>query len=138
MVFLFVAAIFAGCAQNGGITYPVVLLNSSQNTMTLNLSALGTPQTITVAATNGSSSTVYTATPGSGCAGVATITGNTTATTSTGASASFTVLGLTIAPAGTCTVGIASSVTATAATLNINTGSVPTAAPTSIGITGKH
>lgn len=137
-IFIFIAAVFAGCAQQGTITTPVVLLNNSLNTMTLNLPSLGTQQTVTVAATNGDNSTVYTATPSSGCTGVATITGSTTATTATGTAAKFTIVGLTIAPDGTCTVGITSSVAATAASLDINTSAVPTAAPTSIGVTGKH
>lgn len=138
LFFLFAAAVCAGCGQQGTISTPVVLLNNSLNTMTLNLSSLGTQQTVTVAATNGNSSTVYTAAPSSGCTGVATITGSTTATTATGTGAKFTVIGLTIAPDGTCTVAITSSTNATAASLDLNTSSVPTAAPTSIGVTGKH
>ncbi|GEM_PF-3898225 len=134
----FVAAAFiVGCGPSSvgpGIS-PSVMANG-KNSTTLAFTALGSgaPMTITVTQAIASSGTVFTATPSSGCASVANIAGSASATTANGPMGTFTVTGLTVQPAGTCTIAISSSSGGTSATVTVDTSGVPTVSPTGISI----
>ena len=94
----------------------------SQN-LTLTFTALGAgaAQTVTVNQAPATGSTVFTAGTGGGCAGVASIAGSTTASTSAGPTGSFVVTPIAIAPAGVCTFSISSSIQGKSATITVDT-----------------
>ena len=85
--------------------------SSGSASLGLFFTALGASgsQVVTVAQQSAPPGSIFTAVPSAGCAGVAGITGTSSATTSPAPSSSFTVTAIGVAPAGTCVFQITSS-----------------------------
>ena len=126
-----VALLVAGCNQSYPVNQAVqlntsgsILLNQGYGDVTLTFTSF-TPTTVTVNQPPATGSTVYTATPAAACTGVATVAGGgpgATATTTMGPTGSFIVTPVAIAPAGTCTISVTSSITPSrAATITVDT-----------------
>jgi hypothetical protein len=125
-----VATLISGCGQY----YPVnnnvqlntsnsILLNSGTSNVTLTFTALGASaaQTVTVNQPPATGTTLYTATPSSGCTGVVTVAGTASATTSMGPTGSFTVTPVAVAASGVCTISITSSLPGSPGSIIVNT-----------------
>jgi|SRR5579863_1307088 len=135
------AALIAGCGGSASYTTSTnVLVNttggSAQPSLTLNFSQLGMPMTVTVSQPTANASTVFTATPSSGCNGVAAVTGSATATTANGPAGTFTVVALSTATG--CTIAVNSTTSGPSATINVNTSSVQFISPTTVPISSKE
>jgi len=132
--FIAVAALgISGCGaywQAPTTNSTVIILNTSQNQIfpggTANLglvfTALGASasQVVTVYQQSAPQGSIFTATPSSGCTGVASIVGSLSATTSTAPSGSFTVTATGVAPSGTCIFTITSSSPGTSADIVVD------------------
>lgn len=130
IVFAIAAVLLGGCAQNYPVNNSVqvntsnsVLLNNGQTTVNLAFTALNAAgaQVVTVNQPPANANTVFTATPSAGCAGIASVAGTATGTTSNGPSGTFTFTALAIAPAGSCTYTISSSTAGPSATVTVDT-----------------
>lgn len=135
------AALIAGCGGSANYTTSTsVLLNttgtSAQPSITLNFSQLGTPMTVTVSQPTATSSTLFTATPSSGCNGVAAVTGSASATTANGPAGTFTVVALSTQSG--CTIAVTSNVSGPSGTINVNTSAVQFISPTTVPISSKE